>query len=920
MLIDQTLGPYRIVSKLGEGGMGEVYRATDVGLKRQVAIKILPPALAADPDRLARFQREAEVVASLNHPNIAAVYGLEDAAGVKALVMELVEGPTLADRIAQGAIPIEEAVPIAIQIAEALETAHAQGIVHRDLKPANIKVREDGTVKVLDFGLAKLSETASRSGLSDPSMSPTLTSPVAVTGIGMIMGTAAYMSPEQARGRAVDKRTDVWAFGAVLYEMLTGKRAFEGEDVTETMASVMKTTPAWTALPSDTPPHVVTLIHRCLEKDRNARIGDLAVARFLLAGHETIAAAPPAAYVASGAKAGARSTALIAVAVIAALATGAVTGWLLSRPTSDAGTEVTHLQMNVLPAESLVGSIAAVRPSRTAIAVSPDGRLVVFAGARGAVSQLYLRELDRADATPIPGTEGAAAPFFSPDGGWVGFWADNKIRKVPVGGGPAATICEMPGTVPGGVRRTYGASWGTRGDILFASTAGIFTVPAAGGAPVVVTTADLANGERHFLPQWLPGGEAFLFTFTSWLDWDTATIVVQPVEKGERQVLITGGADSRYVNTGYLVYMKTGTLMAAPFDPDSRTITGAPVALVEGVMQGINAPNGGDETGAGQFAVSDSGTLLYVLGGLGPIYQTTLVWVDRKGVAQPFPGAPAGPYLSPRISPDGQKVVSAVRRGATRQSDLWVYDVVRGTPTRLTSTGDNGSPVWSPDSTRVVFEGLRIISADGSGKPAPLVTSDAVAQTPSAWSATTGIVFLQRPRSGPSGIWSLPMDGGRPLTPKLFLESSFNLTHPDLSPDGRYIAYLSNESGNSELYVQSYPVPGGKTRISTAGAGEPIWTRDGRELLYRAGTSDRQQFFSVAIRSMTPFRADPPRLVFDVKCCEYDGTTPVRSWDATADGQRFLLRRRVESTDKPVTTAHIVANWDQELKRLVPTK
>ena len=918
MLINETIGPFRVVEKIGAGGMGEVYRATDVRLKRQVAIKILPSALAADPDRLARFQREAEVVASLNHPNVAAVYGLEDAAGVKALVMELVEGPTLADRIAQGAIPIDEALPIAMQIAEALEAAHGQGVVHRDLKPANIKVREDGTVKVLDFGLAKLSETASRSVSSDPSMSPTLTSPVAATGIGMIMGTAAYMSPEQARGRAVDKRTDVWAFGAVLFEMLTGTRAFEGEDITETMASVVKSTPNWSALPSNTPPHVVTLIQRCLDKDRNTRIGDLAVARFLLAGHETATAAPGAAAQATtAASRGGWPTAWIAAAVVAALTAGALVGWLFSGPTSAVITSATRLQMNVAPAYSLVGSIAAVRPSRTAIAISPDGRLVVFAGTRDNVSQLYRRQLDRADAEAIPGTENGANPFFSPDGEWIGFWADNKLRKIPVGGGPAAEICEIPGTGAGGIRRTYGVSWGPRGDILFASATGIFSVPAGGGAPVSLTTADLSKGERQFLPSWLPDGNAFLYTITTALDWDAATIVVQPIEKGARQVLITGGADARYVNTGHLVYMKTGTLMAASFDPGSRKVNGSPVALVEGVMQGINAPNGGDETGAGQFAVSDSGTLLYVLGGPGPILQQAMVWVDRKGVAQPFPGDPVGPYLTSRISPDGQKVVTAMRRGATRVADLWVYDVVRGTPTRLTSTGDNSSPVWSPDGKRVVFNGLRVIGADGSGKPTSLSSSE-IAQTPATWSPA-GITFLQRTQTG-SGIWLLPLEGDRPLATKLVLESTFSLTHPDLSPDGRYIAYISNESGSQELYVQSYPAGGEKIRISTSGAGEPIWTANGRELLFRSSTSERQQFFSAAIRSMTPFLADQPRLVFDVKCCPYDGTTPVRSWDATSDGQRFLLRRRVESTDKPVTAAHIVLNWDQELKRLVPAK
>ena len=838
---------------------------------------------------------------------------------MKALVMELVEGPTLADRIAEGPIPIDEALPIATQIAEALEAAHEQGIIHRDLKPANIKVRDDGMVKVLDFGLAKLTEAGrpGRDSQSDPSQSPTLTSPAAMTVMGVILGTAAYMSPEQARGRAVDKRTDVWAFGAVLYEMLTGTRAFDGEDVTEMMAAVVKTTPSWTALPAEVPPHIVTLIQRCLEKDRNTRIGDIAVARFLLAGHATLAAAPSAAtdVRAAAPQLSRKTKAWVLAGVIASLMAGILIDSILPRRSAVAA-PVTHLQMSVLPADRLASSNLSGRPSRTAMALSPDGRLVMFNGTQGNVSQLYVRGLDRADATPVPGTEGGIAPFFSPDGAWIGFWAGNAIKKVPVAGGPSATISGVP---EGG---GWGASWGEDGTIFFASPAGISKVSSAGGTAATVTTPDASKRERHLLPYTLPGGRGLLFTTVISRDWETANVVLLSLDTGEQRVLIPGGADARYVSTGHLVYMKTGTLMAVPFDMSSRQVTGAPVTLVEGVMQGVNAPNSVFETGAGQFAVSTSGTLIYALGGISPNLESAWMWIDRTGDARPVATVPAGPYLFSRLSPDGQKVAVNVRRAASRTSDVWVYDLVRGVPTRLTFEGSNTWPVWSPDGKRVVYgarttglANLYAANADGSGQPERLTTSD-YEQIPSSWSSTTNtIAFLQRPQVGSYGIWVLPMEGDR--KPRLFLESRFNLSHPEFSPDGRWIAYLSNESGTSAVYVQPYPGPGEKIRISTGGGTEPLWSTNGRELLYRPLT---RQVFSAAIRSLSPFRADTPRLLFELKDGTYESTSPVRSWSVSPDGRRFLFSRFGESTYTPVTMMHVVLNWTEELKQLVPAK
>ena len=914
------LGPYRIVSPLGAGGMGEVYRATDSRLKRQVAIKLLPSGVAADSDRLARFQREAEVLASLNHPHIAAIYGLEDADGVKALVMELVEGPTLADRIAQGPLPIDEARPIAQQIAAALGAAHESGIIHRDLKPANIKVRNDGTVKVLDFGLAKLA-TTDVPGAPHLSDAATLTSPVrtpAVTSMGLILGTAAYMSPEQARGRDVDKRTDIWAFGAVLYEMLTGARAFPGDDVTETMAAVVKSTPDWSALPADTPPPVVTLIQKCLEKDRHARIGDIAVARFLLSDDSSIA--PSAAATPRVAHSSAPRMVRMIPWLLAAMALGALGGWFFGR-TPPPALAVSRVQMSVRPADGVTSSNISSRPVRHALAISPDGRLAVFSGIRGNVAQLYARPLDQDEATAIPGTEGGVAPFFSADGSSVGFWIGSTLKRVPVGGGQPATIAEIAEGSRGS------ATWADDGTIFVAGAAGISRVPSTGGTPAMLIASDRAKNERHLLPHALPGAKAILFTTVNGRDWSTAKVTLRSVDSGEPRVLVEGGADGRYVDTGHLVYVKAGTLMAVPFDLGRQQAAGSPVAAVEGVMQSVNTPNTGDETGAGHFAVSRSGTLLYLAGGVTPNLESSWEWIERDGTRKKVESVPTGSYVFPRLSPDGQRVAVNVRRPASRVADVWVYDLQRAAPARLTFEGNNSSPVWSPDGSQVVFSAdtsgqanLFIVKADGSGKPERLTTSD-YGQIPSSWNRTNGMLaFLQRPTLETTAIWVLAADT-RPAVPKLFLESRFSLSHPDFSPDGRWLAYVSNESGRAEVYVQPYPGPGEKVRISTDstnGGTEPIWAPDGRELLYR-GFGETGGVFSAPIRSLAPFRVAAPRRLVELSTSEYDSTSPIRSWNVSPDGRRFLASR-FERMASPATTLNVVLNWGEELRRLLPAK
>ena len=900
------LGPYEINAPVGAGGMGEVYSATDTRLKRRVAIKILPTSVAATPDRLARFEREAEVLASLNHPHIAAIYGVEESQDIKALVMELIEGPTLADRIARGPIPFDEALPIARQIVDALEAAHDQAIVHRDLKPANIKVRDDGTVKVLDFGLAKAVERSSGappdSGATvapvDPARSPTFASP-GVSQAGVILGTAPYMSPEQARGKPVDKRTDVWAFGAVLYEMLAGKQAFEGDDVTEVISSVMKSTPDWSAIPRDVPSRVATLIQQCLDKDRKTRIGDISVARFLLSDVSTLTAAPP-----GGPR---RASPFVIAAVVVALMLGVIGGWLLPRQQPDAASPITQLQMGVAPANHLVTSNSN-RPARTAFAIAPDGRSIVFAGRVGPASQLYMRALDAAVATAIDGTDGAIAPFFSPDGRWIGFIAEEpsrlRVKKVAIAGGPALSLCDLPD------QQFWGASWADDGTIFYGARGGLFKVPSGGGSPERVTTVDLAKAERHLLPYPLPGSRALIFT-------DPPNVVHLSLDSGERRTIIEDAADARYVATGHLVFMKTGTLMAVPFNLQSGQISGSPVALIEDVMQGVNAGNSNDETLAGQFVISPAGTLVYAAGGVMPSRLGQPVWIDRTGAMQPT-GIDAARMLTPRLSPDGQKLAVEMRRDVSRNSDIWVYDLARGSPTRITFEG-GGRPVWSPDGARLVYatRGMYVINADGSGKPEALAPFDAV-HYPMSWSpGANALMFMRRPTLESFGIWVLPMTRTNQHQPELFLESKIRMTHADFSPDGRWVAYLSEESGNAEVYVQAYPGGGSKARISTAYGTEPIWAPNGRELFYRSYTEKSEQLYlSVAIRSLSPFRVDPPRVMFRASPGEYDSTTPLRSWDVSPDGKRFLLMR-VQAADRPVTTVNVVLNWFDELKQRV---
>jgi Tol biopolymer transport system component len=823
-------GSFEIVSPLGAGGMGEVYRARDTRLNRGVALKVLPELVSFDPDRISRFKREAQLLAALSHPGIASIHGIEEADGVHALVLELVEGPTLAERIERGAIPLEEALPIARQIAEALEAAHEIGIIHRDLKPANIKVTDEGVVKVLDFGLAKALDGDQTKSAVDVSQSPTLT---AATAMGVILGTAAYMAPEQARGKTVDRRADIWAFGCVLYEMLTARRAFEGDSVTDTMAAILRGEPDWTALPAFTPRVIRRLLQRCLAKDRRDRlqaIGDarLEIKEAMTAGDEVVAAAAVAPQLSSSR----RLLPLVAAAAAAAVLAGAAV-WMLKPTAPVAQPRVTRSLLGLHPFDRRPGAGTfgeTRRPDRTAIALSPDGRTLVIRAATREGQQLFVRPLDQLDATPLAGTEQAENPFFSSDGAWVAFRRGGELKKVAIGGGVASTITRVPGL--GGAPPISGATW-EGNTIVFATAEGIWQVDARGGESQQLT-APSGNEYRRTLPHLLPGGRALLYTRTlTAYRWNNAQIVVRVLDTGAEKVLIENGADARYASSGHVVFLRAGMLMAAPFDVATLELTGSPIELVNGVMQAVNTGNRADDSGAGQVAMAADGTLVYATGGPVPPFMGELVWIDRTGKVEAIE-LPDRPYATPRIAPDGRRI--AVSIGPDSERKVWVHDLQRGGLSAVTSADDFAFfNIWSPDGQRLTFAaetrhiGLR--SADGAGVAERLHTSETDA-APSSWS-TDGrlLAFVEGHPETAADIWIQDLsDPKQPRRP--FLQTAANETYPEFSPDGRWLAYTSNQSGTEEVYVQPYPGPGPRVQVSTNGGRSPAWGRGGAEIYY----------------------------------------------------------------------------------------
>jgi eukaryotic-like serine/threonine-protein kinase len=895
LAVGSRIGPYEIVGAIGSGGMGEVYRAHDTNLGRDVAIKVLPEAFAQDPERIARFEREARTLAALNHPNIAGIYGLEKSQGTYALVMELVEGEDLSQRIARGPIPIDEALPVAKQIAEALKAAHEQGIIHRDLKPANIKVRRDGTVKVLDFGLAKLAEPAVAVGTttSPLSLSPTITSPALMTGVGVLLGTAAYMSPEQAKGRPADKRSDIWAFGCVLYEMLTGVRAFDGESVAETLGAAIHKEPAWSLLPAGLPVPAAALLRRCLEKDCRKRVGEMAVALFALDESNSVNSIAPSSRVDGRIRRSLLLSIVATAGVVLALVFAVAAIWFLTRTAPAA----------VVRSQILTSGATALNVQGTDrdVAITPDGSRIVYRGTR----QLLVRRMDRLEPDVLSGVGATDAPrsvFISPDGEWIGFFDENLLKKIAITGGPAVVIAKTDGA-------PRGATWGRDGSIVYATnaaTTGLFRVSATGGEPVLVTKPDAKAGETdHVLPEFLPDGRTVLFTILQGSGLNTAEVAALDLSTGTYKVIVRGGHDAHYLPTGHLIYGASGTLRAVRFDLNRLQATGGAVPILEGVLT--------SSFGAINAAIADNGTLVYVPTNEGASEKRSLVWVTRDGREEPIP-APPRAYDSLRLSPDGTR---AAIQSADQDNDVWVWDFGRRTLTRLTFAPElEYDPLWTPDGRRIIFQrggtayGLFSRAADGTGKEERLAATG-YNTLPASFSPDGKQLVVTSYAESTPDIGLLTMDGHGTVTP--LIHTMFTEQRADLSADGKWIAYQSNESGQFQIYVQPFPqLSDGRWQVSTTGGIDPVWSRAGRELFYLDGSGT---LVTVPIHTQPTFSAGTATKLFDAPYFAVSGT---RRYDVTADGQRFLFVKDTIGASGAAGTHSfvVVQHWFDELKRM----
>ena len=901
ILTGKRLGPYEILSAIGAGGMGEVYQAHDTKLGRDVAIKVLPEAFAHDPERLSRFQREAKMLAALNHSNIATIFGLEQFNSTSYLVMELVPGETLQQRIKrEGAIPIDEALAIAKQISEALEAAHEKGIIHRDLKPANVKVTPEGKVKVLDFGLAKAFE-GDKSG-SDPSNSPTLSQ--AATLQGVILGTAAYMSPEQARGKSVDKRTDIWAFGCVLYELLTGKQAFHGEDITEILAAVVKSEPDWAALPAAMPGKGRDLLRHCLQKDNRLRLRDAGDAQIEIQDALTAPAVTVAATAAPTTRGWRGRVAWAAAGVFVLTAIAFAIGFVLRTPNPPQ-------QMRLIAEIGADASLyTAFGPSAI---LSPDGtRLAFLASGADQKRRIYVRSLDQLQATALSGTENATDPFFSPDGQWIGFFADGKLKKISVQGGAAVTLCD--------VANERGGSWGADGTIVFTPDLQVplSKVSSAGGTPRPLTTLDKQTGEiTQRWPQVLPGGKAVLFASgTHPSSYEDSDIVVYSMASGQRKTVQRGGSYARYLPSGHVVYIHEGALFAVPFDLKRLEVTGQPALILEGV---VTAPT----NGGAQFSFSETGNLVYVEGRAGG-QNVSIYWMDHQGKFMPLRETP-GFYYNLAFSPDGKRLALEIFDGKRR--DIWVYEWERDGLTRLTFAGElNENPIWTPDGQRIAYSSqekggtinLWWIRADGAGDAQRLTESKSLHYAGSWRPDGKVLAFSQQsPGSTAFDILTLPIEGDeksgwKPGDPKPFVNSAFSEREPAFSPDGRWLAYESNESGSYEVYVRPFPGPGGKWQISTGGGVFPEWFRNGKELFYR--TPDSKIMVVTYTGSGDSFHADKPQLWSPGQFT--DRGLGNLNFDLHPDGKRFaVLKAPGTGQTAAVNKLNFIFNFFEELRR-----
>ncbi|MFI5168373.1 MAG: protein kinase [Thermoanaerobaculales bacterium] len=898
------LGPYEILARLGEGGMGEVWRARDTRLGREVAIKALPETFADDPERLARFEREAKVLASLNHPNVATLHALEHVDGKQLLVMELVEGEGLDERIARGPMPIDEAIPVALQIAEGLEAAHERGIVHRDLKPGNVGVRPDGAVKVLDFGLAKAWEE--QGPTPDLALSPTITGHH--TRAGVILGTAAYMSPEQARGKPVDKRADIWAFGCLLYEMLTGKRLFAGETISDTLAAVLRQEVDWTALPSGLTSQVRTLLVRCLERDPKRRLRDIGEGRVALeealaarrspvsAGadaalaHEAAQrppglAAPASAPGMSGRWSRPKLSQWAPLVVATLLAAVFAALYLNSTRQHDANVG-RAMRLEIVPPRGERLNLG-LRP----FAISPDGTTLAYVISKGATTELRVRSLDSGRFTQVPGAEGAQHPFFSPDGKWIAFQGGVKLKKVAVSGGSPVTLCDAP-NFRGGV-------WAEDGSIYFVPTyyVPVARVSSVGGTPTSVTRIRSAEGEQQDRwPELLPGGRVLLYTVGSGGDWDDATIVAERLGSGERKVVVKGGTFPRYLPTGHLVYARAGALYAVPFNARSLEVEGAPVEVAGNVFV--------DASGYAAMDVSRTGMLVTapaesVVGDL------SLSWIDRAGRSEPL-SLPRQFYASVALSPNGARVAVQISNA------IATIDLGRLAVAKLTVSARGGTPIWSGDGRRLYFalekgQHYQVFAknADDSGSEQLVFPSDS-GESPTQLSRDgTSILTIRTPPDGSNELLLRFVGAGAARSePKLLVKSPFVDGPASLSPSGGLVAYEAEDTGRPEIYVRPASGEDRKWQVSTDGGTYPLWSPDGKEIFYLCG----MKFMAVSVESQgEDIQVGTPRVLFE--------NHEIYAYDVTRDGKRFL----VAENPSPGTSSHldVVVNWFLEVTRKV---